>query len=64
MTADDDFRDGLRHLEAGKLELAERTFRKTIASTPNFAPRHYNLGFVLQRRGRTRQAIHAFQKAV
>jgi Tfp pilus assembly protein PilF len=61
MTWQEKFQNALGLQRAGRLEAAERGYRAVIAANPRFAAAHHNLGTVLHRRGRFRQAIHAFE---
>jgi Tfp pilus assembly protein PilF len=61
--ADENYNAGVEHMQAGRWQPAERSFRAAIAARRDVAEAHYNLGFVLQRRGRFLEALRSFQAA-
>ena len=63
MGAQSKFQQGLQHLRAERLELAERCFRAAVVAQPDYHPAHFNLGLVLQKRGRYQKALRAYQTA-
>jgi predicted O-linked N-acetylglucosamine transferase (SPINDLY family) len=48
----------------GRLDDAVACYRKALASSPNFATAHNNLGLELQKLGRLKEAIASFRKAL
>jgi predicted Zn-dependent protease len=58
------FSEGVAALKAGQLDAAERAFRDVLADGGGRSFVHHNLGIVLQRRGRHREALAAFRTAL
>lgn len=58
------FEDGVRALQAGKLDEAEESFRGVLAKGGAGAHVHNNLGIVLQERGQHEKAVAEFREAV
>lgn len=48
--------------ETGDLDLAEREFRRTVETAPQFAPTYRALGFLLYKRGDKTQAASLFRR--
>jgi predicted TPR repeat methyltransferase len=55
---------GLAHHQAGRLDDAERAFRKALASDNRLADAHHLLGIVLSQRGRARDGLRAIERAI
>jgi tetratricopeptide (TPR) repeat protein len=54
---------GKRLMNAGDLDGAISQFRAAVASTPGYAPAHYQLGLALQRKGNAEESGREFKKA-
>ena len=53
---------GKRLMNAGDLDGAISRFRAAVASTPGYAPAHYQLGLALQRKGNAEESGREFKK--
>jgi tetratricopeptide (TPR) repeat protein len=55
---------GLVLMKEGKLDEAERAFRRALEINPSFADAHNNLGYLLERQEKSAEAIAEYKKAV
>ena len=51
-------------LKEGKIDEAEKSFKKAIELKPHFPETHYNLGVALQNLGRLDEAKKSYKKAI
>jgi predicted TPR repeat methyltransferase len=58
------FSEAFRHHQAGRLNKAERFYKKIINVNPNHADALLLLGLITQGRGKTDEAVSLFQRAV
>jgi len=54
---------GKRLLNAGDLEGAVAQFQSAIASSPDYALAHFELGLALKQQGKTEEALREFSRA-
>jgi Flp pilus assembly protein TadD len=57
-------RQGLEHLERGRLEKAEQTFRSALAMNPRDDQLLHLVGVAQLRQGRWEEAVHSVQRAI
>lgn len=55
---------GLSHLDAGRLEEAEKCYRALVELDPRHAKAHTNLGLVLQQLGKDEEALRCYRAAL
>ncbi|PYV32169.1 MAG: hypothetical protein DMG22_14295 [Acidobacteria bacterium] len=55
---------GVVLMKEGKLDEAERAFRRALEINPSFADAYNNLGYLLERQGKPAEAIAEYKKAV
>lgn len=55
---------GVVLMQKGKLDEAERAFRRALEINPSFADAHNNLGYLLERQGKSAEAIEEYKKAL
>lgn len=55
---------GVLLVEEGKLDEAEKAFRKTLAIAPSNDAAHNNLGYLLEREGKLEEAAIEYKKAI
>ena len=51
-------------VDLGKLTEAKQSYRKAVELKPDFAEAHYNLGYVFDEIGQTKNAILSYKKAI
>ena len=64
VTAAADYEAAYGLLAAGKMAEAETVLRKVLASAPDHAGAHNDLGVIFSHRGETEQAVDHFEKAI
>ncbi|HMY72382.1 MAG TPA: tetratricopeptide repeat protein, partial [Blastocatellia bacterium] len=58
-----DTNTGTQKMKEGDLAAAISLFESAIKKDPNYAPAHYQLGLALRKKGQTKAAAEAFQRA-
>lgn len=58
------YNEGVRLMEEGKLEEAERAFGEALAEAPDFSSARYNLALLASRRGRLAEARRSLEELV
>jgi tetratricopeptide (TPR) repeat protein len=58
------FDEAMLERKAGRLDAAERLYRRVLASDPGLAEAHYDLGTVLRGLGRAEEALHACRRCI
>ncbi len=58
------FEEAIRHHHSGRLDEAERLYRKLLSIRPDFLFGHLNLGKVLEARGRFDEALACYETAL
>ena len=61
---DADYNYGVLLFEEGKLDEAEKAFRKTLTIAPSNDAAHNNLGYLLEREGKLSEAAAEYRKAI
>jgi protein O-GlcNAc transferase len=64
MSIDEAFATAKAHIQAGRLDQAEATYRQILALHSNHALAHYNLANLLRRVGRSGEAIAEYEHAL
>jgi len=64
VTDKDNILQGLEHLGKGRLDKAERYFRRAIGESPDDLSAHNNLALTLARKGEKKEAVKILKKAL